>query len=213
MAIGVKDLDLDQDSLPIERALGVQWCTETDTFQFKISVKEQTKTRRGILSMVSSVYDPLGFLAPFILRAKIILQELCRLGLDWDDPIPPNMETLFSSWFQDLQGLSNFQVNRCLRPQNYGEIKSAQLHHFADASESGYGTVTYLRTENSSGKINCAFVMGKARVTPLKPVTIPRLELTASTVAVRTNKMLLRELDIPIDRSVFWTDSMSVCGI
>lgn len=62
---------------------------------------------------------------------------------------------------------------------NYGEMKSAQLHHFADASESGYGTVTYLRTENSFGEINCSFVIGKARVTPLKPVTVPRLELIA----------------------------------
>jgi len=66
----VKDLDLDQNILPIDRALGVQWCIETDTFRFKVSLKEKPKTRRGILSMVSSVYDPLGFLAPFMLQPK-----------------------------------------------------------------------------------------------------------------------------------------------
>ncbi|VDI74707.1 Hypothetical predicted protein [Mytilus galloprovincialis] len=207
MAVGIKDLHLDQDTLPIDRALGIQWCAETDTFWFKISVKEQPKTRRGILSMVSSVYDHLGFLAPFVLRAKMILQELCRLRLDWDDPIPPKLESLFSLWFQDLHELSDFKVDRCFRPEKNGEIKNAQLHHFSDASESGYGTVTYLRLENTFDEIHCSFVMGKARVTPLKTITVPRLELTAATVAVRTNKMLLNELEIPIDRSIFWTDN------
>ncbi|CAC5413327.1 unnamed protein product [Mytilus coruscus] len=79
-----------------------------------------------------------------------------------------------------------------------------------DASESGYGTVTYLRFENAFCEIHCSFVMGKAHVTPLKTITVPRLELTAATVAVRTNKMLLNELEITVDRSIFWTDSMSV---
>ncbi|CAG2192601.1 unnamed protein product [Mytilus edulis] len=140
----------------------------------------------------------------------MILQELCRLRLDWDDPIPPKLESLFSLWFQDLHELSDFKVDRCFRPEKNGEIKNAQLHHFSDASESGYGTVTYLRLENTFDEIHCSFVMGKARVTPLKTITVPRLELTAATVAVRTNKMLLNELEIPIDRSIFWTDCMSV---
>ncbi|VDI06661.1 Hypothetical predicted protein [Mytilus galloprovincialis] len=74
---------------------------------------------------------------------------------------------------------------------------------FQDASESGYGTVTYLRLENTFDEIHCSFVMGKARVTPLKTITVPRLELTAATVAVRTNKMLLNELEIPIDGLYF----------
>lgn len=70
--------------------------------------------------------------------------------------------------------------------------------------------VSYLLLENADGERHCSFIMGKSRVAPLKHTTIPRLELTAATVAVRTNKMLLTELDMPIDRVVFWTDSMAV---
>lgn len=80
-ATEVKTLDLDHDTLQIEKALGVQWCVESDFFNFKLELNKQPLTRRGILSMVSSVYDPLGFLAPFVLKAKCILQELCKMQL------------------------------------------------------------------------------------------------------------------------------------
>lgn len=79
-----------------------------------------------------------------------------------------------------------------------------------DMEERGYGTVSYLRQENFDGAVHCSFVIGKSRVAPLKQTTIPRLELTAATVAVRTDKMLKSELDVPIDETVFWTDSMAV---
>ena len=86
----VKELDLDNDTLPTERVLGVSWFVETDTFGFKVSIKEKPCTRRGILSVVSSVYDPLGMATPFVLPAKLLLQNLCRKGLAWDDEIPSN---------------------------------------------------------------------------------------------------------------------------
>jgi len=209
-AKAVKDLDLDQDTLPIDRALGVEWNVELDVFCFKMALKEQVITRRGILSTISSAYDPLGFVAPCMLTSKRLIQELCKLHLKWDDPIPENLSHKWILWLEDITKLSNFKVERCMKPPEFGLIKSTQLHHFADASEIGYGTVTYLRLENDEGKIHCSFVMGKSRVAPLKQITIPRLELTAATVAVRTNKMLMDELDIQIDRTFFWTDSMSV---
>lgn len=84
----MKDLDLDHDKLPVERMLGVQWCVQSDVFKFKIILKNRPLTRRGILSIVSSVYDPLGMLAPVVLTAKRILQELCREKTGWDDVIP-----------------------------------------------------------------------------------------------------------------------------
>ena len=85
-ATSVKDLDFDH--APIERAPGVQWRVVSDTFGFKITIKDRPATRRGILSVVSSIYDPLGFIAPFIFTAKIILQDLCKRKLGWDDRIP-----------------------------------------------------------------------------------------------------------------------------
>ncbi|XP_062567165.1 uncharacterized protein LOC134229426 [Saccostrea cucullata] len=206
----VKDLDLDNDTLPIDRALGIQWCVENDVFRFKMDIKDQPLTRRGILSMTSSVFDPLGFLAPFTLKAKCLLQELCKLQLGWDERIPEHLALQWNEWIQDLKKLSDFKVKRCFIPVEFGEIKSAQLHHFADASERGYGTVSYLRLENFNGAVYCSFIIGKSRVAPLKQITIPRLELTAATVAVRTDKMLKSELDVSIDETVFWTDSMAV---
>eukprot|EP00105_Crassostrea_gigas_P026830 XP_011447911.1 PREDICTED: uncharacterized protein LOC105342609 [Crassostrea gigas] len=205
----VKTLDLDRDTLPIERALGVQWCVESDFFNFKLELNKQPLTRQGILSMVSSVYDPLGFLAPFVLKAKCILQELCKMQLGWDDRIPDDLVIQWNHWYQDLQKLEDFKVNRCIKPFGFDPVIT-QLHHFSDASETGYGTVSYLLLENTDGERHCSFIMGKSHVTPLKQTTIPRLELTAATIAVKTNKMLLTELDMPIDRVIFWTDSMAV---
>ena len=76
----VKEFDL--ENLPVECALGIQWNVQSDTFCFKIVVKDRPPTRRGILSVISSIYDPLGFVAPLILPAKAILRDLCRKGLD-----------------------------------------------------------------------------------------------------------------------------------
>ena len=84
-----KTLDLGKDGLPVERVLGVKWSVESDTFSFNVDIKLKPPTRRGILSVVSSVYDPLGLAAPFVLTSKRLLQDLSRLKLGWDDPISP----------------------------------------------------------------------------------------------------------------------------
>ena len=97
-ADGVKELDLDLDSLPLERALGVQWCIESDCFQFNIVLQDKPCTRRGILSTISSIFDPLGFVAPLLLDGKSILQELCRLDVSWDDPIPDDIKIKWEKW-------------------------------------------------------------------------------------------------------------------
>ncbi|XP_039550287.1 uncharacterized protein LOC120495005 [Pimephales promelas] len=206
----VKQLDLDRDNLPVERTLGLQWCAETDTFRFKMAVQERPLTRRGILSVISSVYDPIGFLAPFTLPAKLMLQNLCRLSCGWDDPISPNYQLQWVRWLEDLRKLSTFSVPRCIKPKDFGQLTNAQLHHFSDASEDGYGTVSYLRLQNDKKKIHLAFILGKARVAPLKKVTIPRMELTAAVLAVRVDRMLKTELQLELENSTFWSDSTTV---
>lgn len=206
----VKDLDLDQCTLPLERALGVQWSVQSDCFKFKITIQDKPPTRRNILSVVSSIYDPLGILAPVILSAKRILQELCRLKLSWDETVPVCYARQWSDWKESLQLLSGFEMDRCFKPAHFGGTTLAQLHHFCDASEDGYGTVTYLVQKNCDNQIHLAFVMGKARVAPLKHITIPRMELTAATMAVRIDRMLKGELQLQLADSVFWSDSMAV---
>ena len=114
----------------------------------------------------------------------------------------------WENWLLDLPKLSSFSISRCLIPAGCGQVVSSQLHHFSDASEDWYGSVSYLRLVNEEGDIHCAFLLGKLRVTPLKAVTIPRLELSAATMTVRLDRMLKREIEIPL--SMFWSDSMSV---
>ena len=211
-AKNVKEVDLDHEELPSEKALGVSWRVETDTLGFQVTCLEKAASRRGVLSVVSSVYDPLGMVAPFILSGKIIVQELCRLRLGWDDQIPDEILRRWQRWLSSLLHLDSFSISRCYLPQSFGALSSAQLHHFADASNDGYGCVSYLRLKNQAGQIHCSFVFGKGRVAPLKQLTIPRMELAAAVLAVRVEVQLQRELDLPLEQSVFWSDSTSVLG-
>ena len=121
----VKTLDLNYDELPIERALGVQWCVESDTFRFRITIKNKPLTRRGILSIVSSIYDPLGFAAPFKLKAKKLLQDLCKEEkLGWDHELPEPYRNCWENWRSELPMLERMVVSRCVKPINFGEVKS-----------------------------------------------------------------------------------------
>ena len=209
-AKNVKELDLTEDVLSVERAVGVSWSVENDKFVFKTDMKEQQFTRRGILSVVNSIYDPLGMAVPFILLAKGLLQNLCRRGLGWDDVIPSDHLFHWRTWLHGLPKLSEFSVDRCVKPPDFGEIITSQIHHFCDASQSAYGAVSYLRLVNSDSQILSSFLIGKSRLAPLKQMTIPRLELAAVTLSVCLNKMLKKELEMNIDKITFWTDSMTV---
>jgi ribonuclease HI len=202
--------ELNFDKLSIERGLGVQWNVSTDQFEFSIVIQDRPLTRRGILSVVSSVFDPFGFVAAFILQAKRILQDLSRMKLDWDEPILERFQDRWQSWPQDLPKLEELEIDRCFKP-NDEEVVSSQLHHFADAFEEGYGAVTYLRIENKPEEVKYSFAMGKSRLAPIKSVTIPRMELSAAVTAVKLlNKMCQVELSLPVEETLFWTDSTCV---
>ena len=211
-AVGANNLDMDLGETHIERALGVQWCVTSDHFQFRVIVKEQPLSRRGILSTVASIYDPLGFIAPFVLMGKKVLQQMCRERVGWDDPLPDDLRPQWESWLLELPHLADIRIPRCHVPHTFGKVQRYELHHFADASVTGYGECTYLRVTSASGEVHCSLVMGKARVTPTKITTIPRLELTAAVVAVRTSDLLKKELEIKDLEEYFWTDSRVVLG-
>lgn len=165
-AEGAKDLDMALGEPHMERALGVLWCVASDEFQFRVVVKERPLTRRGVLSTVASVYDPLGFVAPFVLAGKQILQQMCRDKIDWDDPIPDDLRFQWEFWLQGLQNLSEVRIQRGYLPSSFKEVQSYELHHFSDASTSGYGECSYLRTISTAGEVHCSLVMGKSRVSP-----------------------------------------------
>jgi hypothetical protein len=209
-AKGVKGLDLDQAELPVERALGVHWDTETDEFGLSIKLKERAHTKRGLLAIVSSVYDPLGFVCPYVLQAKMIFQAECRLNKGWDEKLEENNCRRWIKWLGELPLMVEFKVERCLEPVEFTGSLRYELHLFSDASQDGYGAVAYIRIVDSAGRINCRLVLGKSRLAPMKHMTIPRLELSAAVVAVRMDSMLRRELRLDLGESTFWTDSTIV---
>ena len=140
----------------------------------------------------------------------MLLQELCRSKLGWDEPIGEEMSHMWSEWLDSLSRLGDFRIPRNVAPENFGKIISWQLHHFADASQQGYGTASYLRMTNEHGEAHCVLILSRARVAPLKGSTIPRLELTAALVAAQLDHKLREELDLDLLPSVFWTDSTTV---
>ena len=135
--------------------------------------------------MTNSIFDPLGFLAPFVLNAKEIMEDLCRIRLGWDDEISDEYSSRWKNWLADLPKLSDFTLSHCLKPAGFGQDRSSQLHHFSDASKAAYSSASYLRLVNDEGKVHCSFLFDESHVAPLQTVSIPRLELSAATVSER----------------------------
>lgn len=202
------NLDVELNELPVERALGVRWFVETDELGFQIKNLNHPETKRGILSAVCSLYDPLGFAAPVALTARALIQDMWKAKLDWDQPLEEHFLNRWRSWTTQLSSLCELRIPRCYFPPGVNPMKCRlQLHVFSDASEIGYGASAYLRIVDPGNSIHCSFVMGKARNAPIKFTSIPRLELQAAVLATRLNKMLRDELDLPIQQTKYWTDS------
>ena len=107
--------------------------------------------------------------------------------------------------------MENINIRRCYKPAGFGYIVEYTLHHFSDASETGYGQASYLRMINKNGDVHCCLIFGKSRVAP-EYVSIPRLELTFANLSVKVSNMLRRELDIPVTSEEFWSDSHVILG-
>ena len=210
----VKDLSLESEELPVDRARGAHWDVERDSIILVVIDKKEPNNRKGVLSSIATVYDPLGFASSLILPARETNQELCRLKFDWNCELLPELYSRWIEWKKDLVSLNRYEISRYFKPKGFGKVERTELHHFADASqEHGYGTASCLRLVNDRGEIHCSFVMGKSRVKPLnKVITVPKLELTAATLATRMNKIITKSLQgrLKIERTVFWTDSLIV---
>ena len=202
----MKDLSQDVQS----RVLGVQWDIRDDHFYFDVAVrKDDVVTKRVMLSTVSSVFDPLGFVNPVVVAGRLLFQEAVRLKLSWDEPVPPLLFSKWCTWLNDLRLLTDFRIPRCIKPSGFDDAV-IQLHHFSDASLQSYGFCSYIRAVNRSGEILVELLMSKCRVTPINAVSIPRLELQAALLAARADKMLREVLSIDILESFLWTDSSIV---
>ncbi|XP_028413784.1 uncharacterized protein LOC114536629 [Dendronephthya gigantea] len=171
-------------AMPTERALGVGWDTQRDRFVFKVKRGNPAITRRQVLSLIASLFDPLGFLAPFLVRAKIILQRIWQFGIGWDDCLPQGITTNWKDWERELSMLADFSVSRFYRQIDDKPI-TIQLHVFGDASELAFCSVVYLRFTYGDGSASVSFVIAKTRVAPKKQLSIPKLELQAAVLCTR----------------------------
>ena len=209
-AKSVTNVDLEESVK--ERVLGVQWNVSNDEFGFKVSddLERKSFTRRSVLSTVNSLYDPLGFIAPVILVARKLQQRIIEQELDWDEELPTEDVQAWNKWLAELLGLSALSLPRCFKPLGLKAVINYQIHHFCDASLRGYGFVSYLRLVDENGVIHCSFLCGKAKVTPPRSESIPRLELVAAVLAVKADHWIRTQLEYSDCQSIFWTDSSAV---
>ena len=222
---GEKQWDDPRVEFPTEKVLGVAFSFRNDCFAIRIGLRasEEVRTRRQMLRMIASVFDPIGFAAPAVLKGKILFQIATSLGLDWDHQLPEDLRQRFNEWRTRLKELEGIRINRWIATEKTYNGK-AELHVFSDASLEGYGTVAYVRMVGADGAISVSMVNAKAQVVPIDTVkriladqeahknSIPRLELTAARLAAIIKDMIVREMEpvAALSKFFLWTDSETV---
>ncbi|KAJ0177854.1 hypothetical protein K1T71_006727 [Dendrolimus kikuchii] len=209
--------ELGANAHPYGKTLGVLWIPETDELAFNTMMPRvpedirdgsRTPTKREALGMVMSLFDPLGLLSPYTVRAKITLQKLWRIKLGWDEPLPEEEAREFEEWIQDLDSIKELRLPRC-----YGrdeDVVNTELHIFTDASEQAYAAAAYWRFERRDGSVSVALIAGKAKVAPMKAQSIPRMELQAALIGARLAAEIRREHGFEPRDVTFWSDSKTV---
>ena len=161
---------------PMVKVLGLNWNTKPDTLSLSLAklIKQTNSTekvsKRSGLSLSSKLYDPLGFVEPVTVKAKIMMQELWKHNLKWDKELPESFKEDWVKWLKELQNLTPLEIHR----QHFNNVGSeVQLHVFCDSSQLAYGAVAYLRGTTPKRGTKCTFVMSKSKVVPIKPQTMP----------------------------------------
>lgn len=193
------------------KTLGLQWDTTTDTFRLTVSKLHASDvvTKRTLVSDIAKIFDALGWFSPAIVSVKILLQRVWEERVSWDDPVPETIQRLWLQWRSELPALMTKTIPRCYFP-DHGQIASLQIHGFSDASEDAYGGVVYLRMVDSAGAIHTSLVMSKTKVSPIKRLSIPRLELCGAQVLANLLNRVKEVLRVPLCDVYAWTDSTIV---
>ena len=199
-----------------EKVLGILWKRERDVLTFDSKhlvefIATAKPTKRTLMGAAARLYDPTGFLAPFVMQIKLLLQKthLQKIGLD--KTLPKELLGEWEKWCQQLKFINNFEVSRCLTKNI--EPRKQEIHAFADASEAAYAAVVYLKSrDGDSGRTIASFVVSKARLSPLKSLkslTIPKKELVAAMCAARLASTVRKFLNLQCP-CFYWTDSLNV---
>ncbi|XP_071043833.1 uncharacterized protein [Parasteatoda tepidariorum] len=204
-----------ENSNESSKVLGYVWNSKDDTLKLEckfaeLSNKFNPLTKRLILKIASKIFDPLGFISPFTLRPKILLQDIWEQKFKWDDPLPLNITKDWNKWCDELKDSNNFELPRFYL-KNAEEKGNFQFHCFVDSSKRAYGAVLYIRYTDHDGHFRTSLICSKSRVAPLRKLTLPRLELLSAVIGSRLFEYVKNSFSSVTDYSVrFWTDSMIV---
>ncbi|XP_011858442.1 PREDICTED: uncharacterized protein LOC105555996 [Vollenhovia emeryi] len=203
-----KEVDISKDAE--SKLVGILWSPSKDTFRYKVSLKEgETRvTKRVMLSQICRLFDPLGLVGPVITLAKILMQELWSLGIDWDESLPMHLHRAWDQMKLQLYLLNELEIPRSVIP---GKTNSQiQIHGFCDASEKAYGACVYLREQDERGLLTGSLLCSKSRVAPMKALSLPRLELCGAVLLVNLMDKVINSLHLQIHQKFYWTDSKIV---
>lgn len=204
-----------KDSLAFEdnasiKALGIRWYPSADNLGYKVTLPEQhgKPTKRQVLADTARLFDPLGLLSPIIIKAKILLQKLWVLGIEWDEILPDNVNTHWQAYRNDLAEIERLKISRWLGTDVTG--KSTQLHGFCDASEAAFAAVIFARTIDVNGKVQVNLITSKTKVSPVQQITLPRLELCGATLLAKLMSVVKKSLEFENVECYAWSDSTVV---
>jgi len=206
----------DKAHIQSTNVLGHIWDAKSDTIFLKSntgtsSISSDIPTKRSILKEVAGIFDPLGLFSPIVVRGKLLLQELWKEHLDWDDKIQVGILPKWFSVQSELKNITEHKVPRSILINTENKIDEVKfrLLCFCDASARAYAAAVYLhQISGNNSKVDLIF--SKTRLAPLKGMTIPRLELMAVLIGTRCVKYVQRELNVPILEMFIWTDSQCV---
>ena len=200
---------VDRHSASYPKALGVAWDSRQDTMATHVELPVKfASTKRGIISDVVRTFDVLGWLSPVILPMKLLFQRLWELKLDWDDEVPTDVREKHERWREELPMLATVSLPRCYFRKD--RALTVELHGFSDASQAAYSAVVYVRATYTNKPPTCQLVLSKTKVAPVKPVTIPRLELCGASLLAKILSTTKETLDLPLVAVHAWCDSTIV---
>lgn len=195
------------------KTLGLGWDNTRDELYFTTKIDPLPNSshlnKRTMLSIISQIYDPLGLLCPAVIVSKILLQRLWLSKIDWDTPVSRDIALTWHNFMDTLHYLNDLRIPRHVRGEHTGR---SELHIFSDASLHAYGACAYVRSYEEGSDVTVKLLCGKSKVSPLKSLTIPKLELSGALVAARLYKKITDSLRLVFTNIYFWTDSTIVMG-
>lgn len=212
LAVGLTSVDFELENLPTQRSLGLGWDLDHDCFFFSNQADDKPVTKRGILSTINSVFDPIGFLSPVIINGRLILRAVVSDGVGWDEPLTAELEGKWRQWVKDLSDLDCIRIPRTLFRISLSDMRDFELHIFSDASEKAISAVGYIVGCSPEGIKLSSFLIGKAKVAPSSGHTIPRLELCAAVLATELYSLSVENMCVHFAQVCFYTDSKVVLG-